>query len=62
MGFVNLQAELAGSRMRVPTFSGIAMRMPRGGFFGDDWTFLIKSSGINEFVTLESMLAAKLLG
>jgi len=43
-GFVNLQAELAGSEERCQLSPGIAMRMQRGGFFGDDGAFLIKSS------------------
>jgi len=38
------------------------MRNEAGGFFGNDWSVSHQIERINEFVTLESMLAAKTIG
>src|SRR5207248_4429 len=58
--FVNLQAELAGTQdKRADFFRALRGRMERGGFFGDDGSISHQIERIDEFISLESMLAAK---
>src|SRR5260370_28434045 len=59
-GFVNLQAELAGTEDECADFLRTLRRgVKRGGFFGDEWRVFQQVERFDEFVALKGMLAAK---
>src|SRR5260370_2533862 len=61
--FVNLQAELAGTEDESANFlRALRSGMKGGGFFGDDGSVSHQIERLDEFVTLESVLAAKTIG
>ena len=58
--FVDLESQLAGAQdERADFFRALRGRMECGGFFGDDGSISHQIERIDEFVALESMLAAK---
>src|SRR5437899_3344425 len=62
-GFVNLQAELAGTEDEGAYFFGaLRCTVKSGGFFCDERRIFQQVERFNEFVTLEGMLAAKTIG